>query len=90
MVELQLRPCLPDESGSVGHHAVRVVLVFGDVVDEGEDELHPRLHQHHVGCRGGEEMRVREQVKQTGGFFYLLGPAKPGSCEFGGSLKLPG
>lgn len=39
---------LPDESDGVGHHSVRVILILSDVVDEGQDELHTRLHQHHV------------------------------------------
>lgn len=41
-------PSLPNEAGRVGDDSVRVVLVLGDVVDEGEDELHPGLHQHDV------------------------------------------
>lgn len=39
---------LPDEAGSVGHHSVRMILILSYVVDEGEDELHPRLNQHHI------------------------------------------
>ena len=46
---------LPDEPDGVGHHSVRVVLVLGDVVDEGQDELHPGLNQHHVSCRATQE-----------------------------------
>lgn len=42
---------LPYKSSGVCHHAVRVVLVFSDVMDEGQDELHSGLHQHHVSYR---------------------------------------
>lgn len=42
----------PYESGSTGHHPVRVILVPSDVVDVGQDKFHPGLHQHHVSCEG--------------------------------------
>lgn len=56
-------PSLPNESSSVGHHSIRVIFILGYVVDEGEDELHPRLNQHHISY-GGERGRREEQVRR--------------------------
>ncbi len=58
------RPSLPNESSSVGHHSIGVIFILGYVVDEGEDELHPRLNQHHISCRG-EERREGEERENT-------------------------
>lgn len=75
---------LPDESGSVAHHSIRAVLVLSYVMDKGEDELHPRLDQHHISCEEREEIKTGVQtntcrVHESVFFFALLGPAKPGS-----------
>ena len=55
-------PSLPDESSSVGHDSVRVIFILSYVMNEGEDELHPRLDQHHISCRErGNKVRTEEK-----------------------------
>ncbi len=54
---------LPNESSSVGHHSIWMIFILSYVMDEGEDELHPRLHQHHISYMG--EKRQEEYVRTS-------------------------
>lgn len=42
-----------------------MIFILGYVMDEGEYELHPRLDQHHISCRGDrrEETGRRREVR---------------------------
>lgn len=41
----------PYEASGIGHHAIRMILIFSNVVNKGQDELHSGLNQHHIRCR---------------------------------------
>lgn len=73
---------VPDESCGIGHDSVRVIFILGYVMDEGEDELHTRLHQHHIRCRSRgrrERNNVSEAQRPIEVNVCLWGLAKPGS-----------
>ena len=59
-----LPPSLPNESSSIGHDSVRVIFILSYVMNEGEDELHSRLDQHHISCRGRRGNKVREEANK--------------------------